>query len=48
MPRRSKSGLGRYNRMRGQMVRHLHAEHRDKMLKLMDSDTRKTEPLIWI
>lgn len=30
-PRSSKSGLGRYNRMRGQMVKHLHAEHRDEL-----------------
>lgn len=26
-PRSSKSGLGRYNRMRGQMVKHLHESH---------------------
>lgn len=30
-PRGSTSGLGRYNRMRGAMVKHLHAEHRDKL-----------------
>lgn len=30
-PRSSKSGRGRYNRMRGMMVRHLHAEHRDQL-----------------
>lgn len=30
-PRSSKSGLGRYNRMRGIMVRHLHSEHRDEL-----------------
>lgn len=27
-----RSGLGRYNRMRGRIVRHLHAEHRDKLV----------------
>lgn len=31
MPRDSSSGLGRYNRMRGQMVRHLHQCHRDQL-----------------
>ena len=32
-PRSSKSGLGRYNRMRGQMVAHLHDHHRDELEK---------------
>lgn len=31
--RSSKSGLGRYNRMRGRMVAHLHAEHRDQLME---------------
>ena len=30
-PRTSKSGLGRYNRMRAAMVQHLHEKHRDKL-----------------
>jgi len=30
-PRTSKSGLGRYNRMRAAMVKHLHQEHRDEL-----------------
>lgn len=30
-PKNSKSGLGRYNRMRGEMVRHLHAQHRAEL-----------------
>lgn len=30
-PRSSKSGLGRYNRMRGRMVAHLHEHHRNTM-----------------
>jgi hypothetical protein len=30
-PRSSRSGLGRYNRMRGKMVKHLHAEHREQL-----------------
>lgn len=30
-PRTSKSGLGRYNRMRGRMVAHLHEFHRDEL-----------------
>lgn len=30
-PRTSTSGLGRYNRMRGQIVAHLHAEHRAEL-----------------
>ena len=25
---KSRSGMGKYNRMRGEMVKHLHAEHR--------------------
>lgn len=35
-PRTSKSGLGRYNRMRALMVQHLHAEHRDELDKLAE------------
>ena len=27
-----KSGLTAYNKMRGEMVKHLHSEHRDKLL----------------
>ena len=30
-PRTSKSGLGRYNRMRGRMVKHLHGSHRSRL-----------------
>lgn len=30
-PRSSKSGLGRYNRMRGIMVKHLHEKHRERL-----------------
>jgi hypothetical protein len=30
-PRGSRSGLGRYNRMRGKMVRHLHEAHRQQL-----------------
>lgn len=30
-PRSSKSGLGKYNRMRGRMVAHLHEHHRDEL-----------------
>jgi hypothetical protein len=30
-PRTSRSGLGRYNRLRARMIRHLHKEHRDKL-----------------
>lgn len=30
-PRSSKSGRGRYNRMRGIMVAHLHECHRDRL-----------------
>lgn len=30
-PRSSKSGLGRYNRMRGEMVKHLHEQHREQL-----------------
>ena len=32
-PKSSKSGLGRYNRMRGRMVKHLHKEHRGELEK---------------
>lgn len=32
-PKTSTSGLGRYNRMRGEMVRYLHEEHRDELAK---------------
>lgn len=32
-PKSSKSGLGRYNRMRGQMVAHLHEHHREELSK---------------
>ena len=28
------SGMAKYNKMRGEMVKHLHAEHRDKLSKL--------------
>ena len=41
-PRRSKSGLGRYNRMRGKMVTHLHENHRDEMLQSWDAEKRKS------
>jgi len=30
-PGHSRSGLGKFNRMRGAMVKHLHAEHRGKL-----------------
>ena len=30
-PGHSRSRLGKFNRMRGAMVKHLHAEHRDKL-----------------
>lgn len=30
-PKSSKSGLGKYNRMRGRMVKHLHEKHRDEL-----------------
>jgi len=30
-PRSSKSGLGRYNVMRGQMVHHLHEQHPEEL-----------------
>lgn len=30
-PRGTSSGLGRYNRMRGKMVRHLHQYHRNEL-----------------
>ena len=30
-PKSSTSGLGKYNRMRGQMVAHLHEKHRDEL-----------------
>jgi hypothetical protein len=32
-PKSSKSGLGRYNRMRGQIVKHLHEKHRDELAR---------------
>lgn len=32
-PKTSSSGLGRYNRMRGAMVKHLHEAHRDELGK---------------
>lgn len=32
-PRSSTSGLGRYNRIRGKMVRHLHECHRNELEK---------------
>lgn len=35
-PRSSRSGLGRYNRMRGRMVRHLHAEHREELSTIQE------------
>jgi len=28
---KGKSGLGKFNRMRGEMVKHLHKEHRNKL-----------------
>ena len=31
MPKGSRSGLGRYNRMRAWMVEHLHEKHREKL-----------------
>lgn len=37
-PRSSKSGLGRYNRMRGQMVRHLHEEHREALAGVLGQE----------
>jgi len=40
-PRKSKSGLGRYNRMRSMMVRHLHQHHRDDMLEAWSAEVRK-------
>jgi len=30
-PRTSKSGLGRYNRMRAAMIHHLHVKHRERL-----------------
>lgn len=44
MPRKSKSGLGRYNRMRSYMIKHLHEEHRDEMLEAMNEEERKDYP----
>lgn len=41
-PRKSKSGLGRYNVMRSRMVKHLHENHREKMLETMSTEDRKT------
>lgn len=35
-PRTSKSGLGRYNRMRGQIVAHLHEAHRTELEVVRD------------
>lgn len=40
-PRRSKSGLGRYNVMRALIVEHLHQDHRNEMLERIDADKRK-------
>lgn len=40
-PRKSKSGLGRYNRMRSMMVKHLHQHHRDDMLIVWSAELRK-------
>ena len=31
MPKGSRSGLGRYNRMRGRLVAHLHEKHREEL-----------------
>ena len=33
-PHSSKSGLGRYNVMRGQIVRHLHKEHIEQLRRM--------------
>lgn len=35
-PRTSKSGLGRYNRMRGIIVKHIHEAHRAEVMAMME------------
>jgi len=37
-PKSSKSGLGRYNRMRGQMVKHLHEKHREALTETLGQE----------
>ncbi|NIN00476.1 MAG: hypothetical protein GTO24_21060 [candidate division Zixibacteria bacterium] len=46
-PRSSKSGLGRYNRMRAKIVKHLHEEHRHAMLIEMSEQDRGRKLRQW-
>ena len=45
-PRTSRSGLGRYNRMRGIIVKHLHEKHRELLSEATEDHNKFWDNLI--